>query len=371
MYDNTVNMDNVPKGGGVTTVKDGLAYVPASRHPYEYPLNEAYQSFLASGLHDRSQRWGRQLDVADVSAPAIWSGGDYSADWILDRIDDFYDVRHEALSRTRLIQSVSPETLADFSVQIPPMLTFRIILFTKNRLKSFARCWESVRAALPIESEVIVDVRVDLDPDMSRRDEVSYSDYLEAMELEPGPADEVHITRADRPLGLRESILSSWQPTANHEFAIFLVRPARRLRPQSELMQTIALQEDDIEVSPYFLQYAENMVRAYVYRDRADSRLVAISLYNLRYNEAREEFVQVDNNHEPFVYQQPQSWGAVFMPEPWRQFKSWLTNFPWDQDPIVPNSLTNRWPYKKVRVGCARTLPSLLTLLRSFAELEE
>ena len=58
-YDNTVNMDNIPKDQGQTIVKGGLAYVPASRHPYEYPMNEAYMSFLSSGLRDRSQSWGR------------------------------------------------------------------------------------------------------------------------------------------------------------------------------------------------------------------------------------------------------------------------------------------------------------------------
>jgi hypothetical protein len=81
-------------------------------------------------------------------------------------------------------------------------------------------------------------------------------------------------------------------------------------------------------VSPHFLRYAEHMVQAYVYRDRADHRLAAISLYNLRYNEAIESFVEVDNNHSPYIYQQPQSWGAVYLPE--------------------PNSLTNRWPHERV-----------------------
>lgn len=93
-----------------------------------------------------------------------------------------------------------------------------------------------------------------------------------------------------------------------------------------------------------------------MYRDRADHRLAAISLYNLRYNEAIESFVEVDNNHSPYIYQQPQSWGAVYLPEPWRQFKSWMKNFPWKQDPVVPNSLTNRWPYERVSLGLRNVL---------------
>lgn len=87
-----------------------------------------------------------------------------------------------------------------------------------------------------------------------------------------------------------------------------------------------------------------------MYRDHADHRLTAISLYNLRYNEAREAFVHVENNHAPYIYQQPQSWGAVFLPEPWRQYTRWMETFPDGQDPVVPDSLTNRWPYRQVRL---------------------
>ncbi|GAA6019196.1 hypothetical protein JCM8202_000930 [Rhodotorula sphaerocarpa] len=328
IYDNTVNMDNVPKGRGATTVKNGLAFVPDSRHPYEYPLNEAYQSFLASGLHNRNMTWGRHLAFTDVSEPEAWDCDDYPAEWILDRIDAFYDVRHEALSRTRFMQGVSPDVLYEYSTRRgPPPLEFRVIMFTKNRLASFARCWESVRAAFPIKSSVGIEVRFDLDPAMSYKEESRYLDYLEAMQDDLGPAQSLDIISAQRPLGLRQSILTSWKPTSNHEYAIFL--------------------EDDIEVSPHFLRYAEKMVRAYVYRDHADHRLTAISLYNLRYNEAREAFVQVENNHAPYIYQQPQSWGAVFLPEPWRQYTRWMETFPDGQDPVVPDSLTNRWPYRQ------------------------
>jgi hypothetical protein len=109
------------------------------------------------------------------------------------------------------------------------------------------------------------------------------------------------------------------------------------------------LQEDDIEVSPYFLQYAEAMVNAYVYRDAADHRLSAISLYNPVYNEAIESFVSVSNGNKPFVYQMPQSWGAVIMPGPWSDFLAFESVFgKIDVDPLVPDSMTNRWPWEVV-----------------------
>ena len=231
-------MDNVAKGQGVTRVEDGLAYVPASRHPYEYPLNEAYQSFLASGLHDRSQRWGRDLQLEDVAEPDAWQGGDYPTQWILDRIAQFYDVRHEALSRTRFIRSVAPDQLSEYSTESPVAPSFRVFLFTKNRLRSFQRCWESVRAAFPIRAPVSIEVRVDVDEHMSLREEDEYLDYFESIQDDLGPAMSLDVVYAKTPLGLRESILSSWDPDTNHEYAIFIVsaelfyllRSAHRLR---------------------------------------------------------------------------------------------------------------------------------------------
>lgn len=92
------------------------------------------------------------------------------------------------------------------------------------------------------------------------------------------------------------------------------------------------------------------MIKAYVYRDHADHRLHGISLYNLRYNEALESFVSVETDNLPYVYQQAQSWGAVFLPEPWRQFQLYhQTILKSGIDPVVPDSMTNRWPFRHVR----------------------
>lgn len=350
-YNNTVNMDNIPAGQGKTFIKDGLAYVPSSRHPYEYPLNEAYMSFLQSGLRDRSQPWGRQMGIEDVAIPEPWLEEGYSSTWILDRLNDFYDVRHEALSNTRLLRSTPQYELRALAATFPQPFSFKIILFTKNRLRTFQRCWESVRSALPLDDDidVNVEVHVDFDPDMDDDDQLDYDEYLAEMEESIGPATTLQIIRKPVPMGLRASILSSWQPDSNHEFAIFLVSCLSCCRHiVSPLTLPLLAQEDDIEVSPHFLRYAQKMVEAYVYRDHADHRLFTISLYNLRYNEAIESFVSVDNGHRPYIYQQPQSWGAIFMPEPWRRFISFVAQFDKGVDPLVPNSLTNRWPFAQV-----------------------
>lgn len=240
-YNNTVNMDNIPVGQGKTTIKNGLAYVPSSRHPYEYPMNEAYMSFLQSGLKDRQQPWGRQMTLEDVTIPeprsAVEGGEGYSRQWILERLNEFYDVRHEALSNTRLLRGTPAQELEVLSKDDPPAVSFKIIIFTKNRLEAFQRCWESVRSALPLEDDDIdvdVEIHVDLDPFMDEYDQEDYDIYLEDMEESLGPATSLKVVRQRRAMGLRASILSSWHPTSNHEFAIFLVRPpliARSMHP--------------------------------------------------------------------------------------------------------------------------------------------
>ncbi|CAF3122687.1 unnamed protein product [Rotaria sp. Silwood2] len=63
-YNNSINMDNISPGNHFTQrikIKNGLAYVRNSRHPYEYPQNEAYKSFLSDGLKFPYQAWGRTL----------------------------------------------------------------------------------------------------------------------------------------------------------------------------------------------------------------------------------------------------------------------------------------------------------------------
>jgi hypothetical protein len=95
------------------------------------------------------------------------------------------------------------------------------------------------------------------------------------------------------------------------------------------------------------------MIRQYVYVERADHRLMGFSLYNIRYNEATESFVSVDTDHKPYILQQPQSWGAIHLPETWREFVIYARQIiEADMDPIIPDSLTNRWPYKQVRLPC-------------------
>ena len=141
----------------------------------------------------------------------------------MDRLHQFYDVRHEALSKTRFIQSVSEATLLSYAQSAAQPITFRIIMFTRNRLASFKRACESVRNALPIESRVVVDIRVDYDADMSEQERRQYKNDLDLVVRDQGSASDINVHWSSTTVGLRAAILSSWSPASNDEYVIFIV----------------------------------------------------------------------------------------------------------------------------------------------------
>ncbi|KAK4704561.1 hypothetical protein P7C70_g1649, partial [Phenoliferia sp. Uapishka_3] len=324
-YVNSINLNNRDIPADMITYANGVATVPWTRHPYEWPLNEAYISFLKSGLRDRGLSYGFELTVEDAIPPKPRSGNGYSPSYVLDRVSRFYDPAHAALANNVMLSQFTPGQLRSRS---STDFNLRLILFTMNRIDSFERLWSSVEAALashPPTVTVIIDIRVDWD---RKAEEAARANIKASIIRMAGSRTEVTITFASEAWGLKKSVLESWKPSSNSEYAILL--------------------EDDIEVSPYFLQYSEAMVRAYVYRDRADHRLFAISLYALRFNEVLDKFVSVKNGNNPWIHQMPQSWGAVFLPEPWRQFLLWQREQQkYGIDPIIPDTNTNRWDHRQ------------------------
>lgn len=47
-------------------------------------------------------------------------------------------------------------------------------------------------------------------------------------------------------------------------------------------------------------------------------RLIGLSLYRPIHDELNSRGIHVANNNDPFVFQSPCSWGAVYFPGPWR-----------------------------------------------------
>ena len=154
-----------------------------------------------------------------------------------------------------------------------------------------------------------------------------------------------HVTLRHRVVlgGLLPAIVESWYPSSNDSYGVLL--------------------EDDIEVSPLFYGWLKMSILQYRYSPsgRAQSqRLFGISLYQPRNLELRPPRRIPFDAHKvfaslglasdvPYLSQIPCSWGAVYFPEVWREFHSYLalrlseTGLP-ISDSIVPEIMSNHWP---------------------------
>lgn len=196
-----------------TPPKDVLATLPA-----QYHIDDAYLSFLKSGLKDREQRWGHLLNLKDVVKPAPGAATGYSDNFILERLDDFYEIRHEALSNKSLIRRASLPPITT-----PPTFTIRMIFFTRNRVGSFRRAWSSYWSARPVKSPVLVDIFMDCDENLDQINTERYDKYLGEISANSTKEKPIRIFRSPETKGLRRTVMESWNPTSNHEYAIFVV----------------------------------------------------------------------------------------------------------------------------------------------------
>ncbi|KAL0073700.1 hypothetical protein J3Q64DRAFT_1745221 [Phycomyces blakesleeanus] len=138
--------------------------------------------------------------------------------------------------------------------------------------------------------------------------------------------------------GLMPAIVESWYPNNNHNYAVLL--------------------EDDIEVSPLFYCWAKYTILKYRY-EQSSPHLYGISLYSPTTLELLPEGRRPFHLQEaiagypaniPYLSQVPCSWGAVYFPEHWREFHSYLTGrledlaLPVSQYNItVPNCRSEHW----------------------------
>lgn len=144
--------------------------------------------------------------------------------------------------------------------------------------------------------------------------------------------------------GLMPAIVESWYPSSNDSYGVFL--------------------EDDIEVSPFFYGWLKFTILQYRYGDpslrSASSHLFGVSLYQPRNLELLPDRRRPFDAHKlfsslslspilPYLSQVPCSWGAVYFPEVWREFHSYLAlrlseiALPISET-IVPDIKSNRWP---------------------------
>ncbi|KAA1468823.1 hypothetical protein DENSPDRAFT_815397 [Dentipellis sp. KUC8613] len=135
--------------------------------------------------------------------------------------------------------------------------------------------------------------------------------------------------------GLLPSVVESWYPLSNDSYGLLL--------------------EDDVEASPLFYAWVKLTILRY-----RTPNLYGISLYQQKNVELRPEGRKPFNARQmfiveedvpantPYLSQIPCSWGAVYFPEHWREFHTYLSirlseiAMSLKQD-IVPDVRSNRW----------------------------
>lgn len=118
-YRNKINMDNLVKTKTKTFHLNAFGQkVPdGSRHPYEYGMNEPFKAYLESGLLVSWMRWGRSLDVHDVTwLPQKFLKTSYDKVFVLSRLKEFYNLSHPLIQNNKWIQeNFSPKFLFQIS----------------------------------------------------------------------------------------------------------------------------------------------------------------------------------------------------------------------------------------------------------------
>ena len=138
--------------------------------------------------------------------------------------------------------------------------------------------------------------------------------------------------------GLIRAVTEAWYPSASDEYGLFL--------------------EDDIEVSPFFTDWIVYAMDTYTADAHLDPRLVGISLYTPRVTETylvNGSKPRFDGNrlsaelfkgdrYVPLLMQTPCSWGALYFPQHWRDFLSYLqTRITSETQFVIEGSRTNGW----------------------------
>ena len=235
-------------------------------------------------------------------------------------LDDAFDILHPSIVSNPWVRAHhSLDSLRAFRASdCSPRLT--LLVFTCSRLASLRRLLQSVLGSDYSDWER-VDLHIHVDHSDEQRSLVGYVDGV------AWPYGEVVRAYANVSIGLRDSILSAWQPRTLDEFAVFL--------------------EDDIEVSPQFAVWVRVAVQHYYYatdRPLRESPLVGVSLYMPVWTERVDRPFGVDATFPVYGMQAPSSWGAVYFPHPWCSFGQWQRTHA-DADPLVPGLAgINSWP---------------------------
>ncbi|CAM6105266.1 unnamed protein product [Calypogeia fissa] len=129
--------------------------------------------------------------------------------------------------------------------------------------------------------------------------------------------------------GSQSQWLDAWWPSSDDEFALFV--------------------EDDVEVSPLYYRYARALIATYYYQpSQYDRLLYGISLQRPQIVPGKNgQPLKVDDRTRLFKYQMIGTWGQIFFPKPWKEFRQWYDHKKsHDVKPIVDGMVTTDWYYE-------------------------
>lgn len=186
-------------------------------------------------------------------------------------------------------------------------ITIRINVIANNRLPSLRRLLSSLQAA-HYEGDIVplhVFLEANQGPELLH--------YVSNLQWKNGPL-EVHARQSKG--GLINAVVESWYPTSASEFATFL--------------------EDDIEVSPFFYLWLKRCMHTFSLDGKVHSKWAGISLFTPRTMEYHPKKLQLNYSKfdsmkgvlrtSPLRHQQPCSWGALYFPHVWQEYRLYLAH---------------------------------------------
>jgi len=195
-------------------------------------------------------------------------------------------------------------------------MNIAIIVITYNRPLSLSRLLSSIANAIYPKKEIPLLISIDYEDSIDHHKVISIA---EEFEWNFGTKNIIkHLSN----IGLREHVISCGNLSENYEGIIML--------------------EDDLFVSPYFYNYAEQLLF-----NHKDSEFIGgISLYNFEKNfNIGRPFRPAKNQYDIYYLQYAQSWGQAWSKRMWSKFFEWYQdNKEWDiTDFRIPSFVLN-WP---------------------------
>lgn len=161
-----------------------------------------------------------------------------------------------------------------------------------------------------------------------------------------------HIIKYNFSQGLERLIINSWNPKSNNEFAFFF--------------------EDDIEVHKNYFQFSLKILKEL----NSFEGIVGISLNTPKFDQINlltgiwDPSKIMEEGEKLFLFQLPNSWGALYFPSAWSRFQNFYKNrIKSSKNIFLPKSNSNYWTksWKKYFIEFM-VLESLLMVYPSFKD---